>query len=74
VEIDLFTRNVLPGDRFLLCSDGLWEMVRGHAIEDVLLEQPDPFAACDRLVRAANQMGGEDNVSVVVVDIHPLSS
>jgi protein phosphatase len=47
-------------------------MVRGSVIEKVLLEQTDPQAACTRLVQHANQSGGDDNISVVMVDIHTL--
>lgn len=72
LEVDIFPVQARPGDRFVLCCDGLWEMVRGGMIEDVLLEQPDPQAACNRLVQYANQSGGDDNISVVVVDVHSL--
>jgi serine/threonine protein phosphatase PrpC len=72
LEVDIFPVKALPGDRFVLCCDGLWEMVRGSMIEDVLLEQPDPQAACNRLIQFANQAGGEDNISVVVVDVHSM--
>lgn len=72
LEVDIFPVQAQPGDRFVLCCDGLWEMVRGSMIEDVLLEQPDPQAAASRLVQYANQAGGDDNISVIVVDIHSL--
>lgn len=72
LEIDLFPVHAQPGDRFLLCCDGLWEMVRNPMIEDVLLEQPDPQAACSRLVQFANLAGGDDNISVILVDVHPV--
>lgn len=55
------------GDRLLLCSDGLWEMVREHEIAQVLTDHPDPQAACAQLVGLANLAGGLDNISVILV-------
>jgi protein phosphatase len=73
LEIDSFRIDLQPGDRLLLCSDGLWEMVRDPLIEEVLLERFDPQQACDRLVEMANLSGGEDNISVVVINLDTLS-
>jgi serine/threonine protein phosphatase PrpC len=74
LEIDdsLFEITLEPGDRLVLCCDGLWEMVPESFIEDVLLEFFDPQAACDKLVEMANQAGGDDNISVIVVNIQTL--
>lgn len=57
-----------PGDRFLLCSDGLTSMLRDEAIA-ALLAQPGRAAAALALVEAANEAGGYDNISIVVVDV-----
>ena len=54
------------GDRFLLCSDGLTDMLDQDGIEDRL--STDPFETVEQLVSAALLAGGEDNISVVVVD------
>jgi len=67
VRVDTFRHQLAPDDRLLLCSDGLWEMVRHEGLEEVLLAEPDPQRAADRLLRNANLAGGEDNISVIIV-------
>ena len=67
VEVDLFRRELQADDQLLLCSDGLWEMVRDPQIAKIMEKAPDPKTACGRLVNMANHKGGEDNVAVVVV-------
>jgi serine/threonine protein phosphatase PrpC len=69
LEVDFFTQWLRPGMRLLLCSDGLWEMVRDNEISRILRANADPQAACDALIQAANKAGGEDNISAVVVQI-----
>ncbi len=66
VEVDLFRLKPLRGDAFLLCSDGLTDMVKDQRIEGILNETPDPKAAAKLLVREANQNGGNDNISVII--------
>ncbi|HMQ33415.1 MAG TPA: Stp1/IreP family PP2C-type Ser/Thr phosphatase [Chloroflexaceae bacterium] len=67
VEVDLFSERVRPGDALFLCSDGQWEMTRDPEMARLIAEAPDPQAACEALVEAANQAGGEDNITVVLV-------
>ena len=69
VEVDLEPMELVPGDRLLLNSDGLTSMVEADSVKKVLLEETDPQAAADRLVTIANEAGGEDNVTVVVIDV-----
>jgi len=71
VSVDIFTETVEPGDLILICCDGLWEMVRPPEIVGTMQSFPDPQDACKELVRQANQAGGEDNISVIVVAIQP---
>ena len=66
---DSWVLPLLPGERFVLCSDGLTGEVEDADIRDILQEHPDPQAAADALVRAAVEAGGRDNVTVVVVDL-----
>lgn len=58
-----------PGDRLLLCSDGLTGMIEDAAIAGILDAAEVPELACERLVRAANEAGGRDNITVLVVSI-----
>jgi serine/threonine protein phosphatase PrpC len=58
-----------PGDRVLLCCDGLTDMVPDEQIAGILSSEPDPEACCRRLVDAANAVGGEDNITVLIVDV-----
>ena len=68
VVVDLVTAGVLPGDVFVLCSDGLNTMLSDDEIRTILdTHREDPEAASTSLVQAANQRGGEDNVTVVVI-------
>jgi serine/threonine protein phosphatase PrpC len=69
VDVDLYTLDVEAGDRVVLCSDGLTTMVRERDIERLARAEPDPQRLAEALVAAANDAGGEDNVTVVVVDV-----
>jgi protein phosphatase len=70
VEVDTLTVGVVPGDLVLLCSDGLSAMLRDEDIARVL-ESTDgaPREAAEALVSAANQAGGEDNITVVLFEL-----
>jgi protein phosphatase len=69
LEIDSWLLEPVPGDRFLLCSDGLTNEVSAEDVAAVLRAESDPQAAAERLVELALDGGGRDNVSVVVVDV-----
>jgi protein phosphatase len=70
VDVDIFHQGLRPGDRLLLCSDGLWEMVHHQDLEKLLKEQSNPQALCDKLITLANTNGGEDNITAIVVDVN----
>jgi protein phosphatase len=65
-EIDIFHVRLRPLDALVLCSDGLWEMVRDEDIERIMLDAPDLPTAAQHLIDAANRNGGEDNISVII--------
>jgi protein phosphatase len=69
VEVDAWEIVPQRGDRYLLCSDGLFNEVEDERIASVLRRLTDPEDAAHELVALANQHGGRDNVSVVVVDV-----
>ncbi|WP_037672158.1 MerR family transcriptional regulator [Streptomyces griseus] len=66
---DLRLHDAHPGDRYLLCSDGLSAVVPDDRIRDLLTASPDPDQAVRSLIGAANDAGGPDNVSCVVADL-----
>lgn len=69
VEPTFADLDVVPGDRLLLCSDGLSGVVSDETIADTLRQVRDPHEAADRLVQLALRGGGPDNVTVLVADI-----
>lgn len=66
---DLRLRDAEPGDRYLLCSDGLTSVVPDARIRHLLTSAPSPDTAVHTLIAAANEAGGPDNVSCVVADV-----
>lgn len=69
IPVDTVTLGIRPGDRILLCSDGLYSMVPDESIASILASVEDTDAAAKQLVKAANSAGGEDNTTVVVIDV-----
>ncbi|HEY6541994.1 MAG TPA: PP2C family serine/threonine-protein phosphatase [Ktedonobacteraceae bacterium] len=68
VSPDVQTVQLQAGDRLLLCSDGLTNMVSGTQIAHLLQINAEPAGACRALVNAANAAGGTDNITALVVD------
>ena len=74
IAVDLQSDEAQPGDVYILCSDGLSGMLEDEDITNVLSSsQADLEEACRLLVRRANENGGEDNVTAVVVRLDPVS-
>lgn len=67
---DVCTIHLHPGDRLLICTDGLTGMLDDGAMRDILAAQPSAQGAADALVEAANRAGGRDNITVLVADCH----
>ncbi len=69
LEVDAATRRLPPMSRLLVCSDGLWGVIGDERIYQILQSCDDPQEACDRLVSAANESGGPDNITVLIVQM-----
>ena len=69
VEPTVSTETLLPGDLYLLCSDGLWGMVKDETIAQIAGSTGDLEAACQLLLDAANEAGGPDNISAILVRV-----
>jgi protein phosphatase len=67
-DADYWYLPMRSGDRLLVCSDGLTNEVDDEGIAAVLRAEADPQAACDRLLAAALEAGGRDNITVLVAD------
>ncbi|WP_421735694.1 Stp1/IreP family PP2C-type Ser/Thr phosphatase [Cellulomonas sp.] len=74
VTPDLSVREARPGDRWLLCSDGLSGFVSAETIEETMAAIEDVDACADRLVQLALRAGGGDNITVVLADVIELDA
>jgi protein phosphatase len=66
VEGEILKFRLTDGDRLLLCTDGLTEMVRDDRIADMLGQSPNAEDACRGIIEAALTAGGRDNITVVI--------
>ncbi|MFZ6004578.1 MAG: protein phosphatase 2C domain-containing protein [Actinomycetota bacterium] len=69
VTPDIWPIDPIRGDRYLLCSDGLFNEVSDDQMSSVLRRLADPTEAANELVRLANEGGGRDNITVIVLDV-----
>jgi len=65
IEPDIRARNIEPGDILVMCSDGLTNMVKEEEVFEIVTEKPE--VATDRLIEKANQAGGYDNITVIII-------
>ena len=68
VEAEMFSVELKPEDKILMCSDGLSNMVDDTEILEIINREPDIEKAARMLIDAANENGGKDNISVVIVE------
>ncbi|GAC1621210.1 MAG: hypothetical protein NVS4B11_14030 [Ktedonobacteraceae bacterium] len=69
VQVDLFQQDVEPGDLVLLCTDGLWHIIRDEDLEEFLARGIDLQRLARHLVETANSSGGEGNASAIVLRV-----
>jgi serine/threonine protein phosphatase PrpC len=63
------TIDLEAGDRFLLCTDGVWGALSDAMIREILMQDNTPVVTCGNLIEAGKQAGGQDNLTAVVVDV-----
>ena len=68
VEVDFFETKIEPGDTILLCTDGLTGMVEDEEIRRIILSQRDIVEKTETLIRRANENGGTDNITVLLIE------
>jgi serine/threonine protein phosphatase PrpC len=68
-EVDCISQQLFPHDRLLLCSDGLTNLLNDTQLHEIVMHASSPQVACDRLIEAANSAGGEDNISVILIEV-----
>lgn len=69
LEVDTITRRLPAQSYVLLCSDGLWNMVPEEVMLDIIASTEAPQEACDQLIAIANEHGGTDNISAILLQI-----
>lgn len=69
LKMERLIRTLPSAAQMIICSDGLWDLVDNETMKRVTLESPSPQEACDRLVSLANDHGGTDNISVIILKV-----
>jgi PPM family protein phosphatase len=71
IKVDIHREQLAIGDWLLLCTDGLYDHVNADEMATIVLTEKNPDSATLRLIDTANERGGEDNLSVVIIAIAP---
>lgn len=66
-EADIYVQHLPDGASLLLCSDGLWGLVTHDSMKETLSLAPTPQAACEQLIQMANENGGRDNITALII-------
>ena len=69
IEVDFFEREVRPGEKILMCSDGLTDMVNENDIYEIIAANDDLDTCVDELIEAANKNGGKDNITIIMIEV-----
>jgi len=67
LEVDVYARRLEPGDRLLICSDGVWEYYTDEEVIDLMTRFDDPQKACDAFIEETLRRGADDNCTAVVL-------
>ena len=73
VKVDVIRVNPSVGDVFLLCTDGLSDMISDEMIHRIVISEPKLDRTCELLIDAANEAGGKDNITVILARVEPQS-
>lgn len=73
VDVDLYYKRLRVGDRLVLCSDGLTRHVKPEEIAQLSLDSGNPDTVSQQLIDLANERGGEDNISVIIISVEASS-
>ncbi len=69
VDVDIYYKRLHVGDRLILCSDGLTRHIKANELAKIAFSDPNPDVVSQKMIDLANQRGGEDNISVIVIAV-----
>ena len=68
-DVDIYVQHLPPGASLFMCTDGLWGLVNNDDIKNVLNRADTPQLACEQLIQRANEAGGRDNITAIIVSM-----